>query len=107
MIGADLAGLPAGDGDVALFDAAEDFLDVLLGIVLGLVGKAPALFASLPLPPRDAARMRQAPRESECLNNGRLALCLSMMFSSTIRDHAVLATLTRLGTPWQGRESIV
>src|SRR5437588_5487752 len=28
MIGADLARLPAGDGDVALFDAAKDFLDM-------------------------------------------------------------------------------
>ena len=32
--GADLAGLPAGDGDVAVGDTAEDLLDVVLRIPL-------------------------------------------------------------------------
>src|SRR5262245_18022026 len=32
VIGADLARLPAGDGDVALADLAENLLDVVLGI---------------------------------------------------------------------------
>src|SRR5215472_3154641 len=48
VIGADLAGLPAGDGDVALLDVPEEFLDVLLGIILGLFGKTEHLHCSLP-----------------------------------------------------------
>ena len=34
VVGADLAGLPAGDGDVAVGDLAENFLDMALGIPL-------------------------------------------------------------------------
>jgi hypothetical protein len=34
MIGADLAGLPTGDRDVAVGYFAEDFLDVVLGVPL-------------------------------------------------------------------------
>src|SRR6516162_290354 len=51
MIRADLAGLPAGDGDVALFDAPEDFLDVLLAIVHGFFGKAEDLHCFLLVSP--------------------------------------------------------
>src|SRR5262249_46505409 len=47
MIGTDLAGLPAGDGDVAVFDPVEDLLDVFLGIVFGLFGKAEDLHGAL------------------------------------------------------------
>src|SRR4029077_4833922 len=40
MIGADLAGLPARHGDVAVRDGAEDFFDVLFRVELGLAGDA-------------------------------------------------------------------
>src|SRR5580704_9757937 len=40
VIGADLAGLPAGHRDVAVRDGAEDFFDVLFRIELGLAGDA-------------------------------------------------------------------
>ena len=40
MIWADLPRLPAGDRDVAVFNSAEDFLDVLFGVELGLAHHA-------------------------------------------------------------------
>ncbi len=40
MIGADLPGLPAGNGDVAIGDFAQDFLDVVPGIPLLFTLKA-------------------------------------------------------------------
>ena len=46
VIGADLAGLPAGDGDVAIRDLAEDFLDVALGIPLLLAFEAEGMHAA-------------------------------------------------------------
>jgi hypothetical protein len=79
VIGADLAGLPASDGDVALFDAPEDFLDVVLAIVHGFFGKAEDLHRFLLVSPLQgiaaggrwrAARMRQAPGESEYVRSG-------------------------------------
>jgi hypothetical protein len=96
VIGADLAGLPAGDGEVSVFDAAEDFLDMLCGIELGLVGELEDLHGALspsyswmPLGCDGkwrVARMRQAPRESE--RTIVLGPCLSLIFSFTFRDHA-------------------
>jgi hypothetical protein len=40
---------PAGHGEVSVFDAAEDFLDVLCGIELGLVGELEDLHGALSL----------------------------------------------------------
>ena len=40
VIGADLAGLPAGHGDIAIGDLAQDLLDVVLGIPLLFVFQA-------------------------------------------------------------------
>ena len=40
MIGTDLSRLPAGDGDVAIGDFAEDFLDVMFWVPLLLAFKA-------------------------------------------------------------------
>src|SRR5580704_7419567 len=48
MIGADLAGLPAGHGDVAVLNGAEDFFDVLFRIELGLAGDAENLHGRSP-----------------------------------------------------------
>src|ERR1700757_3393298 len=50
VIGADLAGLPAGDGEVSVFDAAEDFLDVLFRRELGFVGELENLHGTLSPP---------------------------------------------------------
>ena len=53
VIRADLPGLPAGDRDVALFYAAQDFFDVLFRIVFGLFDDAENLHGGAP-----AARSR-------------------------------------------------
>jgi hypothetical protein len=86
MIGADLAGLPAGDGDVAVFDAAEDFLDMFLGVEFDFIGQAENPHGSLLGP---AQRLHP----SACGKNAA--------------SPALLATLTCLGAPWQPRESVV
>src|ERR1700722_1981298 len=52
VIGADLAGLPAGHGDVAVLDGAEDFFDVLFRIELGLAGDAENMHGRSPWVPR-------------------------------------------------------
>ena len=46
MIGADLSGLPAGDGDVAIGDLAQDLLHVVLGIPLLLALEAENMHAA-------------------------------------------------------------
>src|SRR5262249_40255912 len=48
MIRADLAGLPARHGEVAVFDPAEDLLDMLLRLELGFIGKFEDLHCYLP-----------------------------------------------------------
>src|SRR5687768_17448010 len=50
MVGADLAGLPAGDGVVAVLDLAEYLLDVLLGIPLLFFRQIECFHALLPDP---------------------------------------------------------
>ena len=46
MVGADLSRLPAGDGDVAIGDLAQDLLDVVLGIPLLLALEAEDVHAA-------------------------------------------------------------
>jgi hypothetical protein len=66
MIGTDLAGLPAGDGEIAVAVAAEDFLDVLLRIELGLFGKAEDLHCSFSVSVARDGACQSATMRREC-----------------------------------------
>jgi hypothetical protein len=49
VVGADLPGLPAGDGDVATADLYENLLDMLFGIPLLLPLQAEHVHATSPI----------------------------------------------------------